>query len=230
MKLTRAHYLAIAGRLGVIGGGLGIVAGVVQATVGNRIPDWSGDKHQPVALGLLTVVLSASALAAARTLRVADAPHDSVIARVAIWLAIVAAVCSTTVGRLWAVPGLLVVVSAGATVAAIGWQHFRAEVAAHWLRGLLGILGGFALLMAVSAAPAATIAAGALAGASLIAAASLATPGRRWIVCGLVAATLPFAILAWWAVVPPLLTAAALVISIAVTSGGTERAGILPAA
>jgi hypothetical protein len=217
--MTRAstQLLTLASRLGVIGGSLGILAGIAQATIGSRIPEWSGNKDQPVALGLLTVALSASAPAAARTLHVSDAPRDSSLARVTVWHAVVAAVCSSTVGRLWVIPGVLLIAAAGATFAACGWDQFRSQVSNHWLRGLLGILGVFELLMAVSAAPAITIAAGVLAGAALIVAAALATHGRRLIVSGLVAATLPFAILTWWAIIPPLLSAVAFAIGIAAT-------------
>jgi hypothetical protein len=34
------------------------VAGVIQATAGHRIPDWTGAKQAPGALGLLTIILS----------------------------------------------------------------------------------------------------------------------------------------------------------------------------
>lgn len=223
MTRTRTQLLTLAGPLTVIGGSLGILAGIAQATIGSRIPEWSGNKDQPVALGLLTVALSASALAAARTLHVSDAPRDSSLARVTVWLAIVAAVCSSTVGPLWVIPGLLLIAAAGATFAACGWHHFRPQVTNQWLRGLLGILGAFELLMAVSASPTTAIAVGLLAGAALIAAAALATPGRRLIVSGLVAATLPFAILTWWAIIPPLLTAVAFAIGIAATRSPAIR-------
>ncbi|HYN34484.1 MAG TPA: hypothetical protein VES40_17805, partial [Ilumatobacteraceae bacterium] len=157
-------------------------------------------------------------------LRSTTAPTDGIMSAIALWLAVVAVVCSTTAGRLWVVPGALLLAGAGATLAACGWHQFRSEVASNWLRGLLGILGAFALLMAVSAAPTATIAAGLLAGAALIAAAVLARPGRGLIVSGLVAVTLPFAILTWWAIIPPLLTVVAFVIGVAVTrSPDTSR-------
>ncbi|MEO8695941.1 MAG: hypothetical protein ABI658_20640 [Acidimicrobiales bacterium] len=144
---------------------------------------------------------------------------------VTVWLFIVAAVCATTVGRLWVIPGLLLIAAAGVTFAASGWHRFRSEVATNWLRGLLGILGSLELLMAVSAAPNTTIAAGILAGVALIAAAVLARLHRRLVMSGLVAATLPFAIATWWAIIPPMVTVVAFAIGMAANNGAPTRIG-----
>ena len=179
MNRNRAQLSILAGRLAAIGARTAIVAGIAQATIGSRIPEWSGNKHQPLALGLLTIALGASALVSARTLRSATAPGDETLAAVTVWLALVALVCSTTVGRLWTIPGAFLLAATGATLVACGWHRFRSVVAAHWLRGLLGVLGGFELLMTVSAAPAVTMAAGLVAGGALIAAAILTRPGSK---------------------------------------------------
>ncbi len=226
MTRVPPKLLILAGRLAAIGGSLGIVTGIAQATIGSRIPEWSGNKDQPVALGLLTIALSATTLAAAQALRRSTASRDSVMVRVSVWLAVVAAVCSTTVGRLWVIPGLLLITAAGTTLAACGWDQFRSEVTSNWLRSLLGILGAFELLMAVSAAPTATIAAGLVAGAALIAAAVLAGPDRGLIVSGLVAVTLPFAFVTWWAIIPPLLSIIAFAIGIAATRVPATRSAV----
>ena len=102
-------------------------------------------------------------------------------------------------------------------VAAGGGKQFRSVVATNWLRGLVGILGALELLMAVSAAPAITVATGIFAGGALMAAAILTRAGRRLMVGALVAATLPFAALTWWTIVTPLLTAVALAIGVFAT-------------
>ena len=44
------------------------VAGVAQMLVGARIPEWSGAKDEPLALGALTVALGVTALIGARSL------------------------------------------------------------------------------------------------------------------------------------------------------------------
>ena len=217
MTRPRPQLLAIAGRLSAIGAMVGIAAGITQATIGGRIPSWSGNKAHPVALGLLTVALSVSALVAARTLRSAPHPRNETLPAITLWFAIVAFVCSTTVGRLWAIPGVLLLAAAGVTLTVCGWRHFLFVIATNWLRGLLGILGALELLMAVSAAPKLTVAAGLVAGGALIAAAIITKPGKHTKVSLLVAASLPFTILTWWTIVTPLLTAVAFVIGVTAT-------------
>jgi hypothetical protein len=225
MIRSRPQLANVAGRLAAIGGLVGIAAGVTQATIGSRIPDWSGNKAHPVALGFLTIALSAGVLVAARAVRAAKVARDELLSAMTLWLVVVAAVCSTTVGRLWAIPAALLLVAAGLTLAACGWQRFRSVVATNWLRGLVGVLGALELLMAVSAGPATTVAAGILAGGALIAAAVFGRPDRQVMVGVLVAATTPFAALTWWSLITPLLTAVALVIGIAAGRSSSQTAG-----
>lgn len=214
MNLHRTP-LPVAARLATIGGSLGVLAGVTQATIGSHIPDWTGNKNSPVALGLLTIVLALSVVIAARPLRSMTGPRPETLAATALWLIVVALVCSTTVGRLWSVPEALILAAAGFTIAGCGWRNFRSVVATNWLRGLLGVLGGLEVLMAVSAAPITIIATGLVAGGALIAAAIVSSAGKRTIVVLLVVASLPFVALTWWTIVTPLVTIAALVIGLA---------------
>jgi len=97
--------------VGLAGAGLGILAGIVQWTFGNEIPEWTGDKLHPVQLGIITIVLSLLAGAAvsylARNREVKD--WHRWVAMLAIFVA--AGICFTTVGRLWFVPGLLLIVA-----------------------------------------------------------------------------------------------------------------------
>ena len=234
MTVGSSRLLLVAARLAAIGGIVGIVAGVAQASIGSRIPDWSGNKDQPVALGLLTVALSASVIVAAQTLRPADAPRGEVrmtttlpattLPATTLWLFVVAVVCSSTVGRLWTIPGVLLLAAAGVTFAACGWDRFRSVVATNWLRGLLGVLGGCELLMAVSAASVVNVVAGLLAGVALIAAAMRGGSHTRAMVALLVVATLPFAVLTWWTIVTPLITVVGLVIGLAAVGRGRRSA------
>jgi hypothetical protein len=223
MSRSTSQLLSIAARLTAIGGSLGILAGVVQAVVGSRIPDWSGNKGQPVALGLLTIALGASVVVTARRLRTAIVPSAEALTAITLWLAAVALLCSTTVGRLWFVPGALLLAAAGVTFSACGWYRFRSVIATHWLRGLHGVLGAFAVLMAVSASSLVTIAAGLVGGAALIVAAIMFGPGKRTLVIACVALTLPFAALTWWTIVTPLLTIVAFAIGLIVTTPGSSR-------
>jgi hypothetical protein len=218
MSGSQPQHLIVAGRLAALGGGLGIAAGIAQATIGSDIADWSGNKGQPVALGLLTIALSASGLVAARVLLASTAPRGETLTAITLWLTVVAGVCSTTVGRLWAIPGVVLLGAAGVTLAACGLQRFGSVVVRNWLRGLLGVLGALELLMAVSAAPRLTVAAGLLAGGVVVAAAIMTKPGRRTLVVVLVAASVPFAALTWWTIATPLLTVVAFAIGLAASS------------
>ena len=193
-----------------------MTAGLVQTTIGNRIPEWSGNKSSRVALGLLSMALGASVLAA-RRLHGAAMPRAETLTAITLWLAAVALVCSTTVGWLWVIPDALVLVAAGVSLAACGWRSFRLVVAADWLQGLVGFLAALVLLMAVSAASLSTVAAGLVAGDALIAAAVMSVPGRQKLVIVLVAATSPFVAMTWWTIATPVLTVVALAIGLAAT-------------
>ena len=98
---------------GVAGAALGIAAGITQWAVGNEIPEWTGDKLHPVQLGIITIALSLIAMAA--VVFAHRNPTISPRARVALAAVILlaAVVCFTTVGRLWYVPGPLLIIAAG---------------------------------------------------------------------------------------------------------------------
>ena len=187
-----------------------MVAGLVQATVGATIPEWTGAKASPVGLGLLTIALSALAGWAALRQR-----HQglSVWGRAGCALAMVGPglLCLSTVGRLWYPSAVLLVVAGAMTVD--NWPRTLRSIAADWWRVLLTALGGFELLMAAGAAPV-TMAVGAVGGVALITAAWLrSAPGRLLI--GLVAVgTVPFAVIAWTAMVPMMLAVVAALVAI----------------
>ncbi len=93
---------------------LGVCAGIVQLTYGSSIPAWTGDKNDTVALGLATIGLSLVAgVALWRLLRAPRLWEQIICAVVAL---VCAVVCFTTVGRLWYLPGPLLIV---ATVAGL---------------------------------------------------------------------------------------------------------------
>ncbi|MEI6448805.1 MAG: hypothetical protein WCP98_02500 [Actinomycetes bacterium] len=103
-RVTRG-MVAVAGA-GVL---LGLCAGLAQLFVGSSIPEWTGNKMDPAGLGLTTIVLSLVAAVALWQLR----RPVLVWARVT-WVLVsvaCAAVCFSTVGRLWYVPGTLLLVA-----------------------------------------------------------------------------------------------------------------------
>lgn len=198
------RLLRLAPALGVAGGALGVLAGIVQATVGSRIPDWSGAKGSPVALGILTVLLSLLATWCAYGLR-GTAPIGSArrLALV-IGLTIPAGLCFSTVGRLWFLPGPLLLCCAALALAGGSRREFNEAIRSNWLAGLVSLLGAFEILMAVSATPVAA-AVGVLGGVALLVAPWLTSRSRGVAIVLLVLGAVPFAALTYWAVVPVVL-------------------------
>lgn len=140
-----------------------------------------------------------------------------------------AALCFSTVGRLWFLPGILLV--AGAVLAVGRPSEVRPVLARNWLRALLSVLGGFELLMAVSAAPIVTVVVGIVGGLALVAAPW--APGRRPVRLSLLLlGTLPFMLLTWSSIATPLLAAVALGIGAVVLRReritGTARPAAVP--
>jgi hypothetical protein len=191
---------ALATRLGTAGAALGVLAGLVQATVGSRIPEWSGGEADPLPLGLLTTGLSVLALVAARGLR----PDPGRRAASATGLMLPALLCTSTVGRLWFVPGLLLIAAFSMVLAAGRTGELVAVARTRWLSVLVSTVGACEVLVALSAAGAGTAVLGVVGG--LLLAATPWLPGRdrpHALVLGALG-TLPFAVLTWTSLVTPL--------------------------
>ncbi|MGB8019740.1 MAG: hypothetical protein WCF04_00765 [Candidatus Nanopelagicales bacterium] len=93
--------------LGLAGVALGVAAGLTQLVAGSTIPAWSGNKIDTVGLGITTIVLS---LVSGLGLWYLGLPLPRWARRAVLLLVLAcAAVCFTTVGRLWYVPGPLLV-------------------------------------------------------------------------------------------------------------------------
>jgi hypothetical protein len=119
---TRPHRRSAAARLGLIGGSLGVIAGLVQATAGAHIPEWTGNKADPLALGLLTVLLSGLGVVCAAGLRGPRSPSPARRVVVGVGLLVPGGLCFSTVGALWYLPGILLL---AATVLVLGSGHWR---------------------------------------------------------------------------------------------------------
>ncbi len=198
----------------MVGASLGVVAGVVQITVGPNMREWVGDKQDTTRLGLATVLLSALALAAATMLW--RRPHASAPARLlaAAGLLIPAAICFTTVGRLWFVPGALLVAAGVLVVVGMRGEHREVSHALgrHGFAVLTVLLAAYYVFLgavALGFAGATGVVGGLLIGAALFAA---KRHGARLGAALLVVGALPFAILTWWSVVTPLIAALVLAI------------------
>lgn len=216
MSRDRRHRRVV--RLGLAGSVLGLLAGIAQATVGSRIPEWTGAKASPIALGLLTVGLSALAGWAALQQRDLRLPVGG-RAACALAMAGPGLLCLSTVGRLWYPSALLLVVAGTLTIDS--WSDTARMLATGWFRVLLGALGACQLLMAAGASPALALV-GAVGGAALIVAAVWRSATRPVVVALLAVGILPFAILAWAAIVPPLVALTAAVIAVPVLRGAAE--------
>ncbi len=187
--------------LGVVGAALGVLAGLVQATVGSSIPDWTGAKSAPGALGGLTIALSLVAgLAAVRQVRPGLSTGSRAVTALA--LLVPGLLCFTTVGRLWYLPGALLVIAGLFVIDR--WPDTATLVARNWMRCLLALLGASELLMAAGAS-ALPLVVGAVGGLSLIGAAWLTTLSRRAFIGLVIVGSVPFAAFAWTAIVPVLL-------------------------
>lgn len=201
ISALHADRRCIGNTLAAAGSALGVLAGIIQATVGASIPYWTGAKASPGALGALTVVLS---LVAAAGCAMSRRPHFGGGGRLVAVVALVlpALVCFTTVGRLWIVPGPLLLI--GATLSIGSWSEAADLTRRNWIRVLLASLGGFEKLMAAGATPV-VMAVGVAGGAALIAGAWAA--GQKPVLAGALIAlgTVPFAALTWMALVPVLL-------------------------
>jgi hypothetical protein len=131
--------------------------------------------------------------------------------------------CLSTVGRLWYPSAVLLLVAGMMTIDS--WRATVRAFADDWFRVLLTALGGFELLMAAGAGPL-IMAVGVVGGFALIAAAWL-RPGSRDVLLGLVVAgTVPFAVLAWSAVVPLLLAVVVLLVAVPVVRESVSGVGV----
>lgn len=97
-------------RIGLAGVALGAAAGLTQLLAGSAIPAWSGNKLDTTGLGITTILLSLVAGVGLWQLR-RELPRWE---RIAVLLLVIAcaAVCFTTVGRLWWIPGPLLIAAA----------------------------------------------------------------------------------------------------------------------
>lgn len=211
----------LAGLFGLSGASLGLLAGVVQASVGSRIPQWSGDKASPLALGLLTVLLSSIGLLAGTALRSGTVRGPGLRLAAAAGLLVPGALCFSTVGALWYVPGALLICAAAVAVSAGDPADTRRVLAADWPRVLLSALGTFELMLAAGAGPWPTIVVGLLGGLALATAPWV--PDVRLGLALLIGGTLPFAAISWWTLVGPLIAVLALAIGLPVLASRRGR-------
>lgn len=213
-RVHRPELGRIAAGLGMLGGTLGLAAGLAELAAGPSIRSWVGDKNDTTRLGLTTLLLAGIALAAA--IELARKPDASPARKFALaaGLLLPGLICFTTVGRLWYLPGALLV--AGGILVLAGLRGETAVIAAAVERSWTTILTvGLGCLYVVLGATALGLAGlfGVIGGILVLAA--VTAPDRiagRYRVIVLLAALVPFAALTWWSVVTPLIALLALTI------------------
>lgn len=208
MNPARDRYAAT---LALVGALLGVAAGVAQTTAGHQLGAWAGAKNDPVPLGVLTLVLSLVAVAVALLARRAITSLSR-RAALATGLAVPGLICFSTVGRLWWVPGVLLLTAAVLLVAAAPRAVAR-TVGAAWTRVLTSVLGACLALVAATADPP-LLAVGLASGLAVAAAPWTARRSRAAAWSLLLLGAVPFAALTWSTMVTPLVAILAIAIGI----------------
>jgi hypothetical protein len=141
-------------RLGTWGAALGMLTGLVELGIGAQIRPWIGDKENPLVLGIVTLLLSSLAFAAIlfASKRAASTRNSQLI--IFLGLLLPAAICFTTVGWLWYLPGSLLL-AAAALLASEFWMTPRSRVSpatAGQAWRLMAGLGSLVVLLSVGLA------------------------------------------------------------------------------
>ena len=184
-----------------------MLAGAVEVSVGSTIRPWIGNKNDPTRLGFVTIVLAAIAVSSAVGLAVSRRPVlPSRRLGLAVGMLVPGLLCFTTVGRLWYVPGVLVLT--GGVLAAYGVRSHLGVVGRDINRNATRILA-FALgVLSLGLGIAALGSTGVLGvvGALVVLNLLVVRPrvNRPAAIVLLLVATAPFAITTWWSVVTPL--------------------------
>jgi hypothetical protein len=202
----------LAGRLALAGASLGVLAGLLELTIGPSVREWVGDKQDTTRLGLTTAVLSAVALVAAAALRRPRGGTDGRRVAIALALVIPAVVCFTTVGRLWYLPGPLLLAAGALVLARTRPQELAAALdERHWRVGLLVTCGAYYVFLGATALGVTGVL-GILGGVLIWAAARTAPTSPAVAHALLLGGALPFAAATWWSVITPFVAVLAVVI------------------
>jgi hypothetical protein len=202
----------VATRLALVGASLGVLAGVAELTIGPSIRDWVGNKQDTTRLGLTTIILSSVALASAGVLQRADGRAHSHRLAVALGLVVPAVICFTTVGRLWLIPGPLLLVAGGLLLSgAQRGELVQAVDERRWYTGLVALCGAYYIFLGATALGLAGLL-GVLGGLLIWVGMASASRAPRAAYVLLVLGALPFAAITWWSAITPLIAVLALVL------------------
>ena len=200
--------IAVIAVVGTVGASIGLAAGLVELTLGSSLRSWVGDKQDTTRLGLATVLLAMLALTAALALRRQAISSPRRLAA-AVALLGPGLIGFTTVGRLWYLPGALLLTASVMLLADL--RHARpvlgAALARNWTAVLTTVLALLYLFLGATALGLAGIL-GMLGGLAALAVLALHCRLARPLgIAILVLAVLPFALLTWWSIATPLIGA-----------------------
>lgn len=184
---------------GLTAAALTATAGVIELIAGST--GWTGDKNSPLTLGALTIILAAIMATAAQLILRKPSAASSVAAAAAIT---VPALITLTTAGLFAIPGALIGITAGALAVADAQTRgsIRQTISRAWPATLIAILGVVYLAFGVVAGPIGWL--GIIGAAAAPAAFALRQRSAALAAAVLIVGVVPFAVAAWWSVVIPL--------------------------
>lgn len=125
---------------------LGILVGLIELTIGTQIRPWIGNKENPAILGLVTIILSGMALTAIIVARKRGTQTNDRKLVIFLGVLLPSAICFTTVGRLWYLPGTLLLASA-VLLACEFWLKPQATVSSSPSDGAWRLMAGIGSLI-----------------------------------------------------------------------------------
>jgi len=98
-------------KIAITGSILGICSGTIELIIGKHILPWIGNKESPMVLGVITILLSCMILTSIiLTIKIENKSNDQKIG-LFLMCFIPTLICFTTVGRLWYLPGGMLIIS-----------------------------------------------------------------------------------------------------------------------
>jgi hypothetical protein len=192
--------LTLARRAGAVAGLLGVAAGTLQLAAGTT--PWTGNKNDPVTLGIVTLILAGGlVLASMTTTRATTTDRRLAIASAFL---IAALLGLTTAGPAW-VPAAVAALAAGglAGQSAARTGSVRGAIARKWPATLLVTLAAVYLSLGLTAMGTAGLL-GIAGSVAVLGALAVRTRARNLAVALLIAGAIPFAVMTHSSLVTPL--------------------------
>ena len=144
----------IADKIGKLGCALGVFVGLIELSIGTNILSWIGNKENPAILGIITILLSFIAFISVHSAHKHINPTNDRKLATFLGIFIPAAICFTTVGRLWYLPGTLLIL----TSLFLGYEYWFCKPSGHSVQiiyrklefnQIIGAIGSLIILASV---------------------------------------------------------------------------------